>query len=238
MTTTTTASARQMIERAAMGHYRTVYTTSVLDAAAQMLADLHATGERHGIAPADWAGAHGTDQRLAEAALLAQATAYRHASLADLDDPHGLLAEAAERAGLATADPGAGDDAPLQFMAESAASVPPLTGDTALHPNGLHTGGHGTTGTAGEAPVRASIHLVRLPQTPPWGWDGMAPLVVSLERFDSLTSPAWKWQLSPDVGEPSTQMVQVVAPPPSAASADEVFTVARQALTGALRLYL
>ncbi|GGK64474.1 hypothetical protein Sme01_25500 [Sphaerisporangium melleum] len=205
MTTTESASARHLIERAARGHYRTVYTPSALDAAAQLLADLHATGARHGIAPGDWAGEHGGDQRLAEAVLLAQVTAYRNASLADLPDPYALLSEAAARAGLAVLDR-AGED------------------DTERPPPRV-------------PPARAFVRLARLPRTPHWGWDGTAPLVVSLERFDSLTSPAWKWELFPDLGEPSTQMVQVVAPPPSPAVADEVFAVAQRVLTGALPLY-
>ncbi|MFC4531653.1 hypothetical protein [Sphaerisporangium dianthi] len=229
MTTTDTASARQMIERVARGHYRTVYTPSTLAAAARLLADLRATGERHGIAPGDWAGEHGTDQRLAESVLLAQSTAYRHASLADLDDPYGLLREAAERAGLATLSTRSASPGPhptdLDLRQASLAPHP-----ARLDPRPAQGGG----GPAS----RASVRLARLAQTPPWGWDGTAPLVVSLERFDSLTSPAWKWELFPDVGEPSTQMVQVVAPPPSPATADEVFATARRILTGAIRLYL
>ncbi|MCW2877051.1 MAG: hypothetical protein JWQ95_1151 [Sphaerisporangium sp.] len=200
MTTTTTVSAGRMIEQAARAQYRTVYTPSVLDAATKLLAGLHATGGRHGIGAADWAGIHGSDHRLAEAVLLGQTTAYRRASVDDLDDPLALLAEAAQRAGLAMLRP--------------------------------RTDGEGTA----PAPL-ASIRLARLPQTPPWGWDGTAPLVVSLDRFDSPASPAWKWELFPGIGEPTTQMVQVVAPPPSAAVADEVLAVARQALTGAIHLY-
>ncbi|MEV7965177.1 hypothetical protein AB0O34_04250 [Sphaerisporangium sp. NPDC088356] len=210
MTTTTSASARGMIEQAARGQYRTVYTPSVLEAASEVLADLHATGKRHGIRPADWAGFHGTDHRLAEAVLLGQTTAYRQASLSDLDDPLTLLTTAAHRAALTT--------------------LPPRTTSDRDEPD---VPGSRITGPA----PRASIRLARLPQTPPWGWDGMASLVVSLDRFDNPTSSAWKWELFPDVGEPSTQMVQVVAPPPSPAVADEVLAIAHQALIGAIRLY-
>ncbi|MET8139100.1 hypothetical protein ABZU32_02195 [Sphaerisporangium sp. NPDC005288] len=270
MTTTETASARQMIERAARGHYRTIYTASALDAAARLLAEVHEAGERHGLATADWTGEHGTDHRLAEAVLHARSTAYRRASLAGLDDPHGLLSGAAERAGLATLDPP--DTAPcdprspaLDQHASSpdprtasldprSASLDPRTASLDQHASSLdprtasldprsasldpREAGTEARRAAGDGPApRARIRLARLPQTPPWGWDGSAPLVVSLERFDSLTSPGWKWELFPDVGEPSTQMVQVVAPPPSPATADEVLAVARQVLTGAIRLY-
>ncbi|MEU8267004.1 hypothetical protein AB0B89_07535 [Sphaerisporangium sp. NPDC049002] len=220
MTTTTSVSARRVIEQAARGHYRTVYTPSVLEAASTVLADLHAAGLRHGIGPADWQGFHGTDHRLAEAVLLGQATAYRQASLAGLDDPLALLTAAADRAGLTTLRPRTRPDLPGA----------PRDGGVATF------GVTGAADAAGPAP-RASIRLARLPRTPPWGWDGMASLVVSLDRFDNPTSPAWKWELFPDVGEPSTQMVQVVAPPPSPAVADEVLAIAHQALTGALRLY-
>ncbi|MET8155976.1 hypothetical protein ABZT47_06360 [Sphaerisporangium sp. NPDC005289] len=242
MTTTETASARQMIERAARGHYRTIYTASALDAAARLLAEVHEAGERHGLATADWTGEHGTDHRLAEAVLHARSTAYRRASLAGLDDPHGLLTGAAERAGLATLDHP--DTAPCDprspALDQHASSSDPRTASldprsASLDPREAATEARRAAGD-GPAP-RARIRLARLPQTPPWGWDGSAPLVVSLERFDSLTSPGWKWELFPDVGEPSTQMVQVVAPPPSPATADEVLAVARQVLTGAIRLY-
>ncbi|MFC7386890.1 hypothetical protein [Sphaerisporangium rhizosphaerae] len=242
MTTTETASARQMIEQAARGHYRTIYTASALDAAVRLLAEVHEAGERHGLATADWTGEHGTDHRLAEAVLHARSTAYRRASLAGLDDPHGLLTGAAERAGLATLDHP--DTAPCDprspALDQHASSPDPRTASLDPRAASLDPREAGTDArrAAGDGPApRARIRLARLPQTPPWGWDGSAPLVVSLERFDSLTSPGWKWELFPDVGEPSTQMVQVVAPPPSPATADEVLAVARQVLTGAIRLY-
>ncbi|WP_405144924.1 hypothetical protein OG589_44030 [Sphaerisporangium sp. NBC_01403] len=214
MTTTTSVSARQLIEQAARGQYRTVYTPSALEAAAKVLAGLHETGQRHGIGPSDWAGFHGADHRLAEAVLLGQTTAYRRASLTDPGDPLALLTAAAERAGLKTLAPR------------------PHTGDPAVP----GSRGDGERDRPDPAP-RAAIHLARLSQTPPWGWDGMASLVVSLDRFDNPVSPAWKWELFPDVGEPSTQMVQVVAPPPSPAVADEVLAIAHLTLTGAIRLY-
>ncbi|WP_424534303.1 hypothetical protein ACOZ38_28870 [Sphaerisporangium viridialbum] len=207
MTPTTTVSARQLIEKAAKGQYRTVCTPSVLDAAAKVLADLHTTGQRHGIASTDWVGVHGSDNRLAEALLAGWATACRRASLGDLDDPLALLTEAAQRAGLAIMD------------ARAAGNVDAGAASTGIEPH------------------RVSIRLARLPQTPPWGRDGVAPLVVSLDRFDDQASPAWKWELSPGIGEPSTQMVQVVTSPPSPTAADEVLAVAHQVLTGALRLY-
>ncbi|WP_214408623.1 hypothetical protein [Sphaerisporangium fuscum] len=217
MTTTTIVYARMMIEQAARGQYRTVYTPSALEAASTVLAEVHAAAERHGVAPADWTGVYGADQRLAEAVLVAQSTAYRRASLVDLRDPRALLAEAAARSGLETAD-----ERPGRAPLEERSGFPMREG----MPGG------------DASPHRVTIRLARLPETPPWGWDGLAPLVVALDRFESLESPAWKWELYPDVGEPSTQMVQVVAPPPSAAVADEVLAVARRILTGTLRLYL
>lgn len=83
---------------------RSTPAASVLAAAAELLAGVWGAGKGHGVSPADWGGIFGGDERLAQAALNAQVTVDRRASLGDLDDPLKLLVDAAAAAKLETID--------------------------------------------------------------------------------------------------------------------------------------
>ncbi|MDX3100483.1 hypothetical protein [Nonomuraea angiospora] len=92
----------------------------------------------------------------------------------------------------------------------------------------------------------AYVMLARQPETPAWGPGGQSPLLVILAREEDAwwmegLGP-WKWRLRPHlpagvtVPAYTTPWADIVAPPPSADVAAEVFAIAGQVLAGTVTL--
>ncbi|KAB2351600.1 hypothetical protein [Actinomadura rudentiformis] len=98
---------------------RPIYTPSVLRAAADLLAEVWAASERHGVAPADWETLH---CELAPLALQARIAAFHRAPAPDID-PAELLTEVVRAAELQDGEPVHLVEAPTAINADDAYMV-------------------------------------------------------------------------------------------------------------------
>lgn len=80
--------------------------------------------------------------------------------------------------------------------------------------------------------------LARLPQTPPWGYDGTLNLVVHLRHSDAFPRRRdWEWTAHPDTPGGTSHHVTIIAPPPGPATAAEVGERIAGVLTGAVKAW-